>query len=114
MQLIIQSSNVELNAIAKQNIKKRARRIFSRIEDKVDSILINIQDINGPKGGLDKLCKVVIKSSIVPSVVVSNKKRQAAAAIDLALNKACFNLLKKIKKQSGKRNGDAVMNQIEI
>ncbi len=114
MQLIIQSPNVELNAIAKQNIKKRARKIFSRIEDKIDSVLINIQDINGPKGGLDKLCKVVIKSSVAPSVVVSNKKHQAAAAIDMALNKACFNLLKKIKKQSSHRNSEPVMNQIEI
>ncbi|WP_144392957.1 hypothetical protein [Pleionea sediminis] len=103
MYLSIQSNNITLNSLAKENIKKRARRVFSRVEDKIDKVLINVKDVNGPKGGPDKLCKVIIESTVSSTIVVTNRKQNLAAAVDLALTKACFNLTQKMKRRKGKK-----------
>jgi hypothetical protein len=44
--------------------------------------------VNGPRGGVDRACRVKVVLSALPSVVVSEQDASLAAAIDRALGGA--------------------------
>lgn len=84
-------------------IKEKAQRVFSRVNDNVMAIRLTVKDINGPKGGNDKKCTVVVHCHGMPSVVASNNQPTIVAAVNLALTKAHASLVKRIKRNQANR-----------
>ena len=46
---------------------------------------MRIKDVNGPRGGVDKRCRIEVVLSALPSVVVSEQQVSLQAAMDGAL-----------------------------
>lgn len=54
----------------------------------VERVSVRIEDVNGPRGGVDRECRVKVVLSGLPSVVVVERDASVAAAIDVALGAA--------------------------
>jgi ribosome-associated translation inhibitor RaiA len=50
----------------------------------ISNITIRLQDVNGPKGGLDKRCRVELQIAGFGPVIVDEVDQDAYAAIDVA------------------------------
>lgn len=99
MELTITNLNVDISQDNLSQIKQKTRRMFSHICDSVQAIKVVVDDINGPKGGKDKHCRVVIFSKNRPDIVISDNQSSAMSAINNALNRAKATLLRKVKRQ---------------
>jgi hypothetical protein len=51
----------------------------------IERVSVRVRDINGPRGGIDKICRVKVVLSRLPSVVVEQRDAAKQAAIDAAL-----------------------------
>ncbi|MCL4211922.1 MAG: HPF/RaiA family ribosome-associated protein [Phycisphaeraceae bacterium] len=58
MQLLIQGTNVRLTDAIQVHAEQSLRGALSRVMDRVQGVMVRVMDVNGPKGGINKRCKV--------------------------------------------------------
>jgi len=103
MELTITELNVELNNENKLRIRQKAKRMFNKIRDNIQKITVTVDDINGPKGGKDKVCKIIIHASGMPDIVVTDNQNSVSNAVNTAFTRARVTLLKKLKRKQKNR-----------
>ena len=60
MRLDIRSRNVAVTSELRQHIDRRVGQALNRFEQHVGSVQVALTDVNGPKGGLDKVCRLTV------------------------------------------------------
>jgi len=70
------------------HIKRRLGFALARISDELTSVLIRLDDLNGPRGGIDKRCHVLLRGPKIGEVVVEETDVSLGPAIDRALSLA--------------------------
>ena len=60
MQLEMRGVNYELQDELKDHIERRLRFALGRFADRIERLTIRVSDVNGPRGGIDKHCRIAI------------------------------------------------------
>jgi hypothetical protein len=66
----------------------RARFVMRRLAWKISRVQVQLSDVNGPRGGVDKRCQVLLKSGARSVLVISSTASDWRAALDTALARA--------------------------
>ena len=61
MEVIIRSKTSEINQSLQNHIERRIDFALGRFSPLIDFIKVDLIDLNGPKGGLDKHCEIKVK-----------------------------------------------------
>ncbi len=94
MQVQIESAHAgEANGL-RAALDHRVRFVFRRMQDKVRQIHVSLHDVNGPRGGVDKRCRVTLKLDAHGLLVVSAQAPSASLALDGALRRANRSLVR--------------------
>lgn len=114
MQLTITDLNVNLSHEGIQRIRQKTRRMFCKVYDHIQTIKVILDDINGPKGGKDKHCRVVVSTKGIPDIVITDNQTSVMTAVNVALARARLTLLRKVKRRqknstSAKQKSRAVL-----
>lgn len=99
MKLNIHARKVQLSESARKYIEQRASFAFSRTRHVINSLSVTVTDINGPRGGKDKQCKIMIRADALPDIVVTEKQSSLGASINRALSRASQNLQQRLKRK---------------
>lgn len=89
---------VELNVAEREETRRKLGRKLGKFSRDIERVSVRIEDVNGPKGGVDKKCKIKVVLSGLPSVVIEEQDRDLKTAIDGALNRAERTVRKTIEK----------------
>ncbi|MFN5348939.1 MAG: HPF/RaiA family ribosome-associated protein [Polaromonas sp.] len=92
MQVIFESSDPQaarLHTLA----ERRVRRTLKRLAWLVPRVRVNLSDINGPRGGIDKRCQVELITHGGKPVVVTSVAKDWFSALQSALARASRSLL---------------------
>lgn len=81
-----------------QYIQKSVYVALSRFSQAVKNVSIFLSDQNGPKGGKDKTCKIVIDTLIGEKIVVKATQTEWGPAIHNALKRSKYKLTEIIGK----------------
>jgi ribosomal subunit interface protein len=84
----IQSRHFSLSEALSKYVKSKVQIMLSRYESKIISINVSLFDINGPKGGEDKCCKIIIKINGASSIVVQEPAESLYAASNTCSRRA--------------------------
>jgi ribosomal subunit interface protein len=84
----IQSRHFSLSEALSKYVKSKVQIMLSRYDSKVNSINVSLFDINGPKGGEDKCCKIIIKINGASSIVVQETAEDLYDAINTCSRRA--------------------------
>ena len=87
MLINIQSRGFPLSAALKEYVESRIRLAMERYRDKIAHIQITLFDVNGPKGGEDMRCKISLKPSGLPSIVVQETAPDMYDAINICTHR---------------------------
>jgi putative sigma-54 modulation protein len=98
MNIQVKFRNVKKSSAAIMQVSNRLFLAFARTKEAIQSVSIIISDVNGPKGGVDKLCRILIKSAHLPDIVITENQTSTSAAIDRCIARARQNLSRQIKK----------------
>jgi hypothetical protein len=102
MQVLFKSRDpeaVELRDVA----QRRARFVFRRLNWLVPKAIVQLSDVNGPRGGIDKRCQVEVRSDVAGTVVVTSVAHDWRTALDNALVRAVRFLLRQWRRGNDKR-----------
>jgi putative sigma-54 modulation protein len=61
MNLSISGKNMKLNDTMKERIEQRIYFALSRFSPRISRVSVTVEDINGPRGGIDKRCRILVK-----------------------------------------------------
>jgi hypothetical protein len=79
--------------------ERRLRFVMRRLRTELLQAHVRLEDVNGPRGGVDQRCQVHLVTDGFGSVVVHATRRHAAQALDAALKRAAHALVRTWQKQ---------------
>lgn len=87
MKLFVRSSNVALTPPIRTYIDRRVRMVMGRFDRKLARVSVRISDLNGPRGGVDKLCRIEARLWGRLPVVVEDAAADLRQAIDRSVHR---------------------------
>ena len=70
MKIEVQSKHIKLTKRLKVSLSKRMESTFDRFADQIKQGKVRLHDVNGPKGGIDKHCKIHLSLDNHEDIVV--------------------------------------------
>jgi ribosomal subunit interface protein len=78
----IQSKHFSLSEALSKYVKNKVQIMLGRYESKIIRVDVSLFDINGPKGGEDKCCKIIVKINGTSSIVIQETAEDLYDAIN--------------------------------
>ncbi len=99
MQINIHSKKFSLTDALKNYAKRRLSFSFANKSERINKVMMRLSDINGPRGGADKQCHLLVQLNGMPDVVVEDVQTDMYSSIDRACDRASRAVIRKIKRQ---------------
>src|SRR5437764_13261386 len=103
MRLEIRRRGVEVTEELRAHIAERLRLALGRFAGYVGEVRVYLRDVNGHRGGADKVCRVVVEVPRYGQVVVSGADADVSAAITRTASRAGFALRRHLKRRLARR-----------
>ena len=91
-----------LGSAAVDRIQSRTLSLLSKFGDRIKSIDLKVEDVNGPRGGIDKLCRVMVKLKRKADVVITSQDQKLSRAISAAIERASRSVNRQIDRRGGR------------
>lgn len=98
MQVLFESRDPEA-AHLREVAERRVRFTMRRLQWLVPRVVVRLSDVNGPRGGVDKRCRVELKSDKTGPVVITALARDWRAALENALSRAVRSLMRSWRRE---------------
>lgn len=99
MDVIINSTNVDMSSEQRARIDARIREELIAHESRIPAVTVFYNDVNGPRGGEDTRCALIVEG--LPSSRV--KVEVTAENVEYATDRALEQLVKVVRKEFDKR-----------
>jgi len=83
----ITTKNVTLSEDERDRIERRLYFTLGRFSSRIVSVDVMLQDENGPRGGLDKKCRVIVRLHGASDVVVEGCGAETLSVVDRTANR---------------------------
>lgn len=97
MQIRIKSPTSPSSSL-RELAQRRVRFVMRRLVWLVPEATVQLVDVNGPRGGVDKRCRVTLQPVGLPPVVVTSTATEWRTALDQALARAARALLRQWRR----------------
>ena len=97
MQVLFKSRHPQATEL-RDLTERRVRFVLRRLGWLVPRAEVQMSDVNGPRGGIDKRCQVELRTAGAGSVVVASVASDWRAALDKALAKAARFLMRALRR----------------
>lgn len=88
MQIQIETRHPEESGPSRLDVEQRVRFVLRRLGAGVQRARISLRDINGPRGGMDRQCRLALKTQTHGTLVVTAQAQSDGHALDRALQRA--------------------------
>lgn len=102
MQIEICGREIKVSERLHDHIERRVHFALERFAERIRKVRVQVRDLNGPRGGVDKSCQLVI--SLVPActVVLETRGSNIYAAIDCLAGRAATSIVRRLKRTHGR------------
>ena len=98
MRFEIRSRDINIRQGLRDHIERRLRFALDRFDGRIRQVQVTLGDLNGPRGGIDKSCKVAISLDRPSSIVVESHASNVYAAIDSVADKAATSICRRLTR----------------
>ena len=81
----IRADGVELESDDRAYIRRKLGRKLGKFASSVERISVRLEDVNGPRGGVDHRCRIKVVLGRLPSVVYEQRGASLHVVIDRAI-----------------------------
>ena len=103
MEILIHSHGVVLPPHGSVDIATRIRFAFGRLAAKVSRVHVTLKDVNGPRGGRDKVCVIRAELAGGGQVVVQDRSVRMRRAIGRGLRRARAMVSEQVRRRREQR-----------
>ena len=97
MQIIFESRAANGHRLRDLSVE-RVRFALRRLKALVPRAKVQLSDVNGPRGGVDKRCQVELKTDTAGTVVITSLAQDWRTALDLSLARAIRTLTRSLQR----------------
>ena len=83
--LAIRTGGTSLSRADRERIRERVGRKLGKFALHIERMTVRIDDVNGPKGGVDRRCRIKVTLSGRPSIVVEARGETVGESFDRAI-----------------------------
>jgi putative sigma-54 modulation protein len=102
MQFEIRGRDISIIHALRNHIERRLRFALDRFARRVRQVRVKVGDLNGPRGGIDKCCKLAISLDRSSTIVVESHASNVYAAVDRVADKAATCIGRILKRPYGR------------
>jgi putative sigma-54 modulation protein len=88
MHIIIQAAGFDLSAGLREHVERRIHFALDRASQYVRKVSIRLTDVNGPRGGEDKRCRIQVTVAGAPDLLIEDTEPDLYVAIDRAADRS--------------------------
>ena len=103
MHIAIRTSQLVLQPDQRTQIERRASFALSHLSAVVRRVDVSLSDVNGPRGGVDKRCRILVHVEGGSSVFVEDADSDLVQLIDRAMDRAGRAAHKRLEQASAGR-----------
>lgn len=81
----IRAAESDLGPDDRAYIRRKLGRRLGKFSNAIERASVRTEDVNGPRGGIDRVCRIKVVLSGLPSIVLERRHASLAAAVDGAL-----------------------------
>lgn len=107
MHIVTQARGFDLSDELREHVERRLGFAIDRARHHVGRISVILSDVNGPRGGDDKRCRIQVAVSGAADVVVDDTQADLCVAIDRAVGRAGRTLARRVSRQQQRQPGRA-------
>jgi len=117
MQIEIHGREIPVTKRLRRHIQRRLGFALERFATRIRTIHVSVGDVNGPRGGIDKCCRVAIALIRAKTIVIEDRDSNIYAAIDRAGDRAGTCIGRRVQRLRGvgkyrvSRNEDDELNR---
>jgi hypothetical protein len=104
MQVLFKSRHPQASDL-RELTERRVRFALRRLGWMVPGVEVQMSDLNGPRGGIDKRCQLALRTDGAGPVVVSSVAADWRTALDQALGRATRFLMRAWRRGQDPRRG---------
>jgi putative sigma-54 modulation protein len=104
MRVDIHSQGLELNDETRRRVERRLQFALARFEPRLLRTEVYVSDQNGPRGGVDKRCRILVRLRPHVSVIVERDDADLNAAIDGAAHRVAQALVRQLERRRAGRH----------
>ena len=112
MQIAIQARGVEITADLRDHVDRRVRFAFDWASYAIANVDVVLSDINGPRGGNDKRCRIRVIGNEALDLVVEDTQADLHVAVDRAADRAGRTLARRLARQRQYRHDDGYLASV--
>ena len=106
MHIDIQSLGFPITAALADHARRRLQFVLTRRSDRIQRVVVRLGDKNGPRGGVDKFCRIQVRLFNAPVAVIEEVGHELYAVIDRATDRVGRVVVKHLDRmRSGRRYG---------
>lgn len=102
MQIEICSREIKVSERLHDHIERRVHFALERFAERIRKVRVQVRDLNGPRGGVDKSCQFVISLLPASTVVLETRGSDIYAAIDCLAGRAATSIVRRLKRTHGR------------
>lgn len=110
MKLSLTLKGVEKTPGFDRLLQRKLHYAFDQFGHLVQQVALAVEDLNGPKGGVDKRCRVAISVPRHPSVVVEGRGEAVLAVVSDAIDRAAQALARLRDRRHTRRRASVGLN----
>jgi len=114
MHIVTQARGFDLSEEVRQHVHRRLGFSIDWAHDRVNSVSVILSDINGPRGGKDKRCRIQLAIAGVADVLIDDTQADLYLAIDRAVDRAGRTLARRVARQRQRQPGRASDARAEL
>lgn len=99
MNIHIQARGFTLTDCLREHAERRLRFALGWAADRLRHVSIRLWDENGPRGGVDKRCRIQIAFYATPGLVIDDTEADFYVAIDRAADRAGRSVARRLERQ---------------
>ena len=98
MRMTIQATGFEMTGALRAYTEQRLATALGWARAHMHRLIVLLSDINGPRGGVDKRCKIQVKLGGGRDVIIEDTEADLYAAIDRAADRADRALVRQVER----------------
>ena len=100
MQIDIQTHGFSLTGPLRDYTERRLRFALARAAERVRRIKVRFSDINGPRGGIDKCCRIQATLNGLGAVAIEDTEANLYLAIDRAADRTGRTVMRRLARHN--------------
>lgn len=108
MQISLRRKNIEVSQEMRERLERRLAFALDRVGSRVTDVTVFVEDGNGPRGGIDKRCAIVVRLAPSGKLVLEERDSDLGSLFDRAADRLGRTVRRELSRRFERRREPAL------